>query len=263
MPTINALKLEDLIKKHLDEFYSRRTAKLTGLNLTETLAKKNPYLFKAKGIQQASEIVSEILQAYISSSDETIFGDAFFEPIAKAVCGGVVGGGEGIDIMKETDTTVTVYAVKSGSSWGNADQWNRQRQNFQSLQNRLRKLHKAFDPVLGYGYGKRNTDPKGSKNYRQRSGQAFWEELTGDSDFYLKLIRLMKNYPQEHRLMYQDEWKKAINRFTREFLNNFATPDGDIDWEKLVIFNSGKRMPKKLKAKKSSKSQDEKGRVAK
>ena len=249
MATIGARKLEELIKKHLDEFYSRRTTKLTGLNLTEALTKKNPYLFKAKGIQQASEIVSELLQPYISSSDETIFGDAFFEPIAKAVSGGAVGGGEGIDIIKETDTIVTAYAVKSGPHWGNADQWNRQRQNFQSLQNRLRKLHKAFEPVLGYGYGKRNTDPKGSKNYRQRSGQAFWEELTGDSDFYLKLIRLMKHYPQEHRVKYQVEWKKAVNRFEREFLNNFSTPDGDINWEKLVEFNSGKQKRKLKKSK--------------
>jgi len=123
-----------------------------------------------------------------------------------------VGGGEGIDIIKETDTTVTAYAVKSGPSWGNADQWSRQRQNFQSLQNRLRKLHKAFDPVLGYGYGKRNTDPKGSRNYRQRSGQAFWEELTGAPDFYLRLIRLMKRSPQEHRVKYQVEWEKAVKR---------------------------------------------------
>lgn len=244
MANIGARKLEELIKKHLDEFYSRRIAKLTGLNLTEALSKKNPYLFKAKGVQQASEIVFELLQAYISSSDETIFGDAFFEPIAKAVSGGQTGGGEGIDIIKETAANVTAYAVKSGPHWGNADQWNRQRQNFQSLQNRLRKLHKGFDPVLGYGYGRRNTDPKGSKNYRQRSGQAFWEELTGDRDFYLKLIRLMKHYPQEHRVRYQAEWKKAINRFEREFLNNFSAPDGDIDWERLVEFNSGKQKQK-------------------
>jgi hypothetical protein len=244
MAKIGAQKLEELIKKHLDEFYSRRTAKLTSLNLTEALTKKNPYLFRARGVQQASEIVAELLQAYISSSDESIFGDAFFEPIAKAVSGGQTGGGEGIDMIKETDVTVTAYAVKSGPHWGNADQWNRQRQNFQSLQNRLRKLHKAFDPVLGYGYGRRNTDPKGSKNYRQRSGQAFWEELTDDSDFYLKLIRLMKHYPQEHRVRYQVEWKRAVNRFEREFLNNFSTPDGDIDWEKLVEFNSGKQKRK-------------------
>ena len=125
MAAIGARKLEELIKKHLDEFHSRRTATLTDLDLTKALSKKNPYLFRAKGVQQASEIVAELLQAYISSSDETIFGDAFFEPIAKAVSGGQVGGAEGIDIIKEMGEKVTAYAVKSGPNWANADQWKR------------------------------------------------------------------------------------------------------------------------------------------
>ena len=163
MPEISAQELEELIKRQLDEFYARRIAKLCSLNLTDALAKKNPYLFRATGAQQASDIVSELLRAFISSSDETIFGDAFFEPIAKAVSGGQVGGGEGFDIIKETKTTVVAYAVKSGSSWGNASQWSQQRRDFRSLQNRLRKLHKTFDPVLGYGYGRRNTEPKDSR----------------------------------------------------------------------------------------------------
>lgn len=240
MTRLSPRKLEAIIKSCLDNFYKRRIAKLDGLNLTETLSKKNPYLFRAAGIHRANEIITELLRAYISSSDESIFGTAFFEPVAKGASGGGVGGGEGVDVIKENDTTVSVYAIKSGSSWGNADQWQRQRQNFQSLQNRLRKLHKTFDPVLGYGYGRRNTEPKGSRNYRQISGQAFWEEITGDSQFYLKLVRLMKRYPQEHRKQYQVEWDKAVNRLEREFLLNFSTPDGDIDWEKLVQFNSGK-----------------------
>lgn len=233
-------KLEILIKKSLAEFYKRRIEKLNGLNLADTLKTKNPYLFRAKGVQKASEIVSELLQAYISSSDETIFGDAFFEPIAKIVSGGQVGGGEGVDIIREDRDTVTAIAVKSGPSWGNADQWKRQKQNFESLRYRLRKLHKRFDPVMGYGYGRRNTDPTASRDCRQRSGQAFWDELAGDPDFYLKLIRLMKDYPQRHRRLYQSEWNKAVNRFEREFLLNFSTPAGEIDWEKLVEFNSGR-----------------------
>jgi len=53
------------------------------LKLREFLSKKNPYLFRAIGTEKASEIVEDILKAFISSSDEGMFGDAFFEPIAK------------------------------------------------------------------------------------------------------------------------------------------------------------------------------------
>jgi hypothetical protein len=44
----------------------------------------------------------------------------------------------------------------------------------------------------------------------------------------------------EHRAIYEQEWNKAVNRFEREFLNEFATEDGGINWEKLTQFNSGK-----------------------
>lgn len=240
MTKISPRKLEALIKKSLVDFYKRRIDKLNALNLTDALKRKNPYLFRAMGVQKASEIVEGLLRAYTSSSDETIFGDAFFEPIAKAVSGGQVGAGEGIDILKEDKSVVKAYSIKSGPNWANSSQIKKQKQDFESLRQRLLKLHKLFDPVLGYGYGRKRSDPKGKRTYRERSGQAFWEELTGDSDFYLKLIRLMKDYPQKHRRRYQTEWNKAVNRFEKEFLLHFSTPAGEIYWEKLVAFNSGK-----------------------
>lgn len=33
--------------------------------------------------------------------------------------------------------------------------------------------------------------------------------------------------------------KEAVNRFTRELLNEFADESGALDWEKIVQFNSG------------------------
>jgi len=113
------------------------------------------------------------------------------------------------------------------------------RQEFCSLRSRLLKIHKQFDALLGHGYGRKRAPPTKDRIYRTRSGQAFWQEVTGDPDFYLKLIRLMREYPAQHRAQYQVERDKAVNRFTREFLEDFAAADGAIDWEKLVTFNSG------------------------
>lgn len=236
-------RLEDLIKQGLQDFYQRRIDSLKGLDLRKTLTRKNPYLFRATGVQQASEIVQELLRAYISSSDETIFGDAFFEPIAKIVSGGQAGGGEGIDILKETGNRVVAISVKSGPNWANSSQKRRQKQDFEQVRQRLLKTHKAFDALLGYGYGRKYSDPEKDRPYRERSGQAFWEELTGDPDFYLKLIRLMKDYPPQHRRLYKKEWNRSVNRFEREFLQDFSTEAGDIDWEKLAEFNSSRQRP--------------------
>jgi hypothetical protein len=118
-------------------------------------------------------------------------------------------------------------------------QANRMHQEFCSLRSRLLKIHKEFDALLGHGYGRKRAEPTKDRIYRTRSGQAFWQEVTGDPDFYLKLMRLMRDYPAKHRAKYQVERDKAVNRFTREFLEDFATADGAIDWEKLVTFNSG------------------------
>jgi hypothetical protein len=35
-------------------------------------------------------------------------------------------------------------------------------------------------------------------------------------------------------------YARMINRFTSEFSKDFCTPLGDIDWDKLIKFNSGK-----------------------
>lgn len=239
--------LERLIQQSLDTFYQRRLQALHQLELKKTLRWKNPYLYRATGVQKASEIVEQLLRAYMSSSDETIFGDAFFEPIAKMVSGGKVGGGEGIDILKETATVCTAISVKSGPNWGNSSQRKKQIQDFETVRQRLFKTHKRFDALLGYGYGRKYSDPAKGRNYRERSGQAFWEELTGDAKFYLKLVRLMKDHPSKHRVLYQDEWNKAVNRFEKEFLDDFSTPSGEIDWEKLLRFNSEAK-PKRAKS---------------
>ena len=89
--------------------------------------------------------------------------------------------------------------------------------------------------------------PSDKKNYRDSSGQAFWEELTGDPDFYLKLIRLMKDEPLKYKDQFDKEWAAIINRLTAEFTGSFCTKDGHIDWEHLTEFVSGKEKPKEGK----------------
>ena len=243
-------ELERLIAKCLHDFYNRRIKRIQELKLREFLSKKNPYLFRAIGTEKASDIVEDVLRAFISSSDEGMFGDAFFEPIAKLASGGVVAPSEGVDVAIETKDRYTAIAVKSGTNWGNSSQLKKQNENFIALQSRLYKLHKQFDAVIGHGYGRKKGKPKG-KIYRNISGQAFWAEITGDPDFYLKLIRLMKNEPQKHKQKYKKAWGAAVNRFTGEFIGDFCFPDGNIDWEKLVQFVSqekrSKRLPKNQK----------------
>ena len=184
--------------------------------------------------------MEEILQAYLSASDEGLFGDTFFEPIAKAVSGGVVSPSEGVDIAIETEDRYKAISVKSGPNPFNSSQVKRQSDEFETLRRRLSKLRKQFDPILGHSYGRKQTPATKTKVYRDISGQKFWEELTGDSQFYIKLIMLMEeNVIRKHRQEYQTAYQKAVNRYVREFTSDFCEEDGTIDWAKLLRFNSG------------------------
>ncbi len=234
-------ELKQLIGEHLHEFYQRRMLRLEKLELKQILKRKNPYLFKAVGALNANEIVAGILAAYLSSSDEGIFGDAFFEPIAKAVSGGVVSPSEGVDIAIETPTVYKAISVKSGPNPFNSSQRKRQDDEFRALRQRLTKLGKQFDPILGHAYGQQKPKPSKSKvNYRDVYGQAFWEELTGDPDFYLKLVRFMEtDVITRHRQEYELAWNNALNKYVREFTIDFCDESGAVLWEKLVQFNSG------------------------
>ena len=66
----------DYLAEHvIAPFYETRLNNLRQLKLLSVLKRKNPYLFKAKNIQVAGELVTGILDAYLSSQEETMFGN--------------------------------------------------------------------------------------------------------------------------------------------------------------------------------------------
>ena len=246
---ISPSDLQNLVTESLIKFYQQRMQRLESLQLKDVLRKKNPYLFKALGIENAAEIIEGLLGAFLTSSDETIFGNVFFEPIALAVSGGVVASSEGVDIVVESETRYTAIAVKSGPNPFNSSQVKRQDQEFRTLRSRLMKIQKQFDPLLGHCYGRRRGEPTDKRIYRIRAGQAFWAELTGDDGFYLKLMdAISRTITQEHRDRYTSAWNRAVNRYTFEFARDFCTPNGAIDWKKLLAYNSGATRPKGRRA---------------
>lgn len=253
MPINNGYDEEKVIRaisSSLETFYNSLLKSIDKIKLNDILKRKNPYLYRAKAMHKAEDIVEAILSAYVSSSEETIFGNAFFEPIAKAVSGGNKALAEGIDIMIEDDENNIMHAiaVKSGTSVFNADSKKRQEQNFNAGAKLASQAHLRYDPIIGYAYGKKRTTGKGRpKIYRELAGQDFWYELTGDVNFYKKIISYMGNMPEEYLLHYQESYDKAKNRLLKSFMNDFCKENGEIDWDKLVEFNSGSSNLKKDK----------------
>ena len=145
-----------------------------------------------------------------------------------------------MDIMVERDNTIYAIAVKSGTSVFNADSRKKQEQNFMAASKLAQQAKKRFVPIVGYGYGKKKSSNRGlPKFYMELAGKDFWTELTGDEEFYIKLIRFMDKLPEKYVEEFDTSYQKAANRLVREFTQEFCFEDGSIDWEKLVKFNSG------------------------
>ena len=243
MPINNSYNEEAIVKAiatALDNFYTNLIGNIDKLNIKKVMKRKNPYLFRAKAMNGAAQIIDAILAAFVSSSEETIFGNVFFEPIATAAAQGQKALAEGVDIMVERDNTIYAIAVKSGTSVFNADSRKKQEQNFMAASKLAQQAKKRFVPIVGYGYGKKKTSTRGLPNfYMELAGKDFWTELTGDEEFYIKLIRFMDKLPEKYVEEFDASYQKAANRLVREFTQEFCFEDGSIDWEKLVEFNSG------------------------
>jgi hypothetical protein len=72
------LTLKDIsqyVEENIGTFHQKRIDSLDRLKLKTVLQKKNPYLFKAKYFLTAEQIIKGFTYAFISSNEETIFGD--------------------------------------------------------------------------------------------------------------------------------------------------------------------------------------------
>lgn len=220
------------IANALEMFYGTLIVKIDQLNIEKIMKRKNPYLYRAKAMQNAAEIVDSVLTAFVSSSEETIFGNCFFEPIAIAACDGNKALAEGIDIMVQDNKENVIYAiaVKSGTSVFNADSKKRQEQNFMSASKLAQQAKARYEAYIGYCYGRKRESNTGKpKIYKELAGQQFWSELTGDDDFYKKIIIYMGTMPEQYVEKYRESYNKAANRLVRQFSNSFCKEDGSID----------------------------------
>ena len=232
---------EKFVSDMIAEFHKSKIKCLEQLDLNKILKSKNPYLFKAKNFGVASELVKDILDAYLYSSEEKLFGD-FLEELAIFVCSKTYGGEKspatGIDLQFDKDGIKYLVSVKSGTNWGNSSQHKRQEQDFQTAVKVLSQSKQTakVQPILGICYGKTKTTYV--RNYMKVVGQNFWHFLSGNEDLYTDIVEPLGYRAKELNDDFLKQKAKVVNLFTEEFMKDFCV-GGEIDWKKLVRFNSG------------------------
>lgn len=207
------------------------------------LARKNPYLFKAKHVESAGMLVRQILDAHLSSQEETIFGD-FLEMLAIHVCSRTFGGRksatEGIDLDFERDGFRYIVSIKSGPHWGNSSQIKKMREYFRQAR-KIAGPKEHLIAVNGCCYGRDNKPDK--EDYSKLCGQGFWELVSGDPLMYQEIIEPLGHKAKERNEEFSREYGKVENRFTGQFIQDYCTSDGAIDWKLIVAFNSATKKP--------------------
>lgn len=232
----------DFANDKIVSFHENRLRVLENLELRNVLKKKNPYLFRAKHLMTASELISSIMDAFLSSSEEKLFGD-FLEDLAIHVSEqyhqGHKSSAQGLDLEFDRGDTRYLVSIKSGPNWGNSSQYRALREAFRKAlvvqSQRSDGLH--AEAVLGICYGKTRSTFNG--HYWKYTGQAFWHFLSGDPHLYLDIIEPIGHHAKRHNEDFDERRCALINRFSAEFIRDFCDLDGNIDWPRLVRYNSG------------------------
>lgn len=240
---VNKISIEGLqsyVENNIGQFHKSRLDSIGKLKLEKILKRKNPYLYKAKNVLIAGELVKNILDAHLSSQEEGIFGN-FLEGLAIHINHHVYEGrksaAEGIDLEFDRDGKRYIVVIKSGPNWGNSRQIAGMRNDFIKAKRILRTSNSRLEAVAinGCCYGRDKHPDKG--DYYKYCGQLFWEFISGDKELYTSLIKPLSYKSKEKNEEFRCEHAKIVNLFTEEFCLKFC-PNGEIDWEALVNFNS-------------------------
>ena len=203
---------------------------------------KNPYLFKAKNITEANDLIENLLNAFLSSSEEKLFGD-FLEGLAVFVAQKTSGGhkstASGVDLEFFNTGIHYVVSIKSGPNWGNSSQQDKLEEDLKTAVSRVKQSKRGLNvqPVLGICYGKTKTSYV--RGYLKVVGQNFWYLISENKNLYTDIVEPVGYRAKEHNDNFDLERGRVKNLFTMQFVARFCYDSGLIDWNKLVEFNSG------------------------
>ncbi len=242
MREIDTKDITQYVEQNIGIFHQRRIQSLGNLKLYQVLKRKNPYLFKAKYILTAEQIVRVLVDAHISSNEETIFGDwleGLVIYINNKAYDGWKSGIKGIDLEFDKDKIRYIVTIKSGPNWGNSSQIIKMVTDFRMAKKTLRTSNSQINVVAinGCCYGRDNRPDKG--DYYKYCGQRFWEFISGDPEFFIKIVEPLGYNARVKNHDFIESYSQMLNKFTKEFVNEFCSDNGTISWNRLVKFNAG------------------------
>lgn len=242
MNSLDLQKVVEYVNDNINDFHATKAKKLAEINLKSILLAKNPYLYRAKNITVAADLIRSILDAKLFASEEEIFGQ-FLENLAifisQQVCSGRKSSAAGVDLEFVSEGVHYLVSIKSGSKWGNSQSQKQQATQLQTAMQVLKQSNHTLNvqPVLGICCGK--TKRSYLRGYMKVVGQDFWYLISGNENLYTDIVEPLGHRAKEHNEIFAENKAALINKFISEFMKDFCDSEVNIDWKKLVVFNSG------------------------
>jgi hypothetical protein len=201
-------------------------------------------LLKAKGLSTPRELVKTILDAFLSSQEETVLG-GFLEGLAVFAADKAYGAKgksttKGLDIEMDKEGMRYFVAVKSGPSWGNSSQVAKMKIDFKTAARVYRQNPNTLPVqfVNGCCYGKQAKKSEDRGDYLKLCGQRFWEFISGDADLYLKIVEPIGHKAKERNAEFLAQYELVVDAFTELFRKDFCDANNLIQWDALTRHSS-------------------------
>jgi len=194
------------------------------------LAKRNPMIYTARGIQSADEWADQVLADKETSAIEGHMG-TFLEEVARLVSGGIKPG-SGVDLqLQDADGVVHLYAIQSSPNTKNAGG---RKADVDSLKRAARPLRAHRQRVEMYiavlGGRAKSRAMRSEPDITMLSSDDFWIQISGIPDFRARLFRATTILSWLIKRRSEDE----IARIKSEAMELFADDEGNLDLEALA-----------------------------
>jgi hypothetical protein len=174
----------------------------------------------------------------------------FLEDLAVFVCQKAYGAHgksttKGLDLEFDKDGKRCLVAIKSGPNWGNSGQIEKMRSDFKTAA-RVYRQNKDALPVVcvnGCCYGKQARASEDKGDYIKLCGQRFWEFISGDSEFYIKIVEPIGHKATERNAEFLARYELVLDKFTEVFRKNLCDAANNILWDELTKISSEAPVP--------------------
>lgn len=249
---------EQVLGSVVRPFYSKLSDSISKTSADTLIKRKNPYLVGLRLDKQIKSVSKTLLDAHISSSEETLLGN-LLEELAISINRDIYGGTKAqegkfgsIDLIFDNEEVKYLVSIKSGINWGNADQKRAMKTNFSSAQSILRDEGWAGKTICINGciYGKASTqlfqdELYPNSDYYRIVGANFWSFISGDPTMHHKVLDAVDKASIEFLSspdnVYTKVYDKKLKEIEEDLLNKYGSDknQNQVGIEKLLGDQTG------------------------